>query len=327
MVLIASLALHLYGRVRFAQAEARFEAEVGSLDFARVESPQLAEEENAATWLVAGAAAIVLSNDDRLLIHDAVNTPHAGWSREQDKTLRALVERNRGGLETLHRAVIFEQSDYGIVLPDGRASTRVPDLHRLLSAAKLLHVEARLAFADEDAARGLVMAKTLSRFSTSLTREHTVISPLVGNAIETCLHGVVAEVVGSTAAWAADPTLLAELEAILPSHDPLATTRRFLIEAPGPKAPRPGLAGGLGQTTSPRRGSTATFSAISRAPRSSKRSGARRSCWRCPTARSRIVSSPGPDRRRFNPTSGPPTPSLPSLSWSPNSSRRRASGS
>ncbi|MCP4573632.1 MAG: hypothetical protein GY838_14835 [bacterium] len=254
VVLIASLALHLYGRVRFARAEAGFEAEVGSLDFAHVESPQLPDEENAATWLVAGAAAIVLSNDDRQLIHDAVNTAHAEWDREQEETLRALVERNRGGLETLHQAASCEQSDYGIVLPDGRVSVRVPDLLRLLAAAKLLHVEARLAFADEDIARGLVVTQTLSRLSTSLTGEHTVIAPLVGNAVETWLDGVVAEVVGSAAAWAAKPTLLAELEAMLPRDDPLATTRRFLIEAAWVESSVVRLGWRLGDGDEPRSG-------------------------------------------------------------------------
>ncbi len=231
VALIASLALHLYGRVRYARTEAGFEAEVGSLEPARGESPQLPEEENAATWLVAGAAAIVLADDDLQRIHDAVNTPESGWSRKQEEALRALVERNRGGLETMHRAASCTQSDYGIAVPDGRIRVQVPDLLRLLVAAKLLYVEARLAFADEDAARGLVVAQTLSRLATSLTREHTVIAPLVGNAVETWLHGVVLEVVGSEAAWAADPTLLDALEAMLPGDDPLATPRRFLIEA------------------------------------------------------------------------------------------------
>jgi len=251
VVLIASLALHLYGRVRFAQAEARFEAEVGSLDVAHIESPQLPEEENAATWLVAGAAAIVLSNDDLQRIHDAVNTPESGWSREQEETLRALVERNRGGLETLHRAASCEQSDYGIVLPDGRVSARVPDLLPLLSAGKLLHVEARLAFADEDVASGLAAARTLSRLSTSLTREHTVIAPLVGNAVETWLLGVVAELLRSAAAWAAQPTLLAELEAMLPVDDPLATARRILIEAAWAESSAVRLGWQLGESDEP----------------------------------------------------------------------------
>ena len=66
LVLIAVSVLNAYANRQLAKAVARFEAEAGPLDPAAYAPPDIDREDNAATWYLAAAHALVLSDEDTI---------------------------------------------------------------------------------------------------------------------------------------------------------------------------------------------------------------------------------------------------------------------
>ena len=234
LALSTSLALHLHGRSRFAAAAAAFRTEVGTDlgvapetaldDFARLETPPLAPAENAAAWLAAGSASLVWSEQEKQWLRHTLRFDLSDWSAEQRAKAGALVARNRGGLDVLHRATALERSSYG--LPYSRIfEIEVPDLLILLAAANLLNAEARLAFDDGDVEDGLVALNTLMRLVDALRGEAVFIFSLVANATEKLTLQAVVE---AAAAPRASLALLSDLEVLLPATDLVALGKRFV---------------------------------------------------------------------------------------------------
>ena len=231
LALAAGVLLPLCGRVRFARAAGELEALFGRelvFDLARLETPPLPPYENAAEWLLDGVASIDLSEEELERRNEATDLPRSEWSVELEESVRALLDKNRLALETLHAAADIERSDYGIRYRDGSAA-RIPNLLAFLSAAKLLHLEGRVAFADGDVAGGLAAAKAVARIATSLDQEHFLIMPLIGLAIERMLLRLLGEVLETTGPWARGPALLSELAALIPTADRAAKTRELLV--------------------------------------------------------------------------------------------------
>jgi hypothetical protein len=182
------------------------------------EKPPLPDEENAAAWLQAGAAAIVWSEREKGVVGEATLAPYDGWPKGHRSQVRATLNRHRGALETLHRAAPIERSNYGIRYSEGLAA-EMPDLLALLDASRLMMVEARIALVDGDEARALTALETMARLATSLQDEPTTITTLVGIACERMMLTVAAEATGSEQPQIGSPEFLDELEQKLPATD------------------------------------------------------------------------------------------------------------
>ncbi len=193
------------------RAVERFEAVLGPADLARFSRPEVAESENAATWLVAGAGAVVLAGDQRGLI-GAGGSP---WDAGELALARRVVDDNAPALELLHRAAGCAASSYSIDYRQG-PNVELPPLIELLRAGKLLWIDGRLALAAGHTARLETDLAALDRLAESLAGESLLVAALVAGAVDRhyldLAHLLVTE--GSE-----DLELLARVEAVLAGRD------------------------------------------------------------------------------------------------------------
>ncbi len=189
------------------------------LDALDLEKPPLADEENAAAWLQAGAAAIIWTEAEKATIGEATLAPYDRWPTGLWTQVRAVLHRHRGALETLHRAAPIERSNYGIRYSEGVAAEMPADLLGLLDASRLLMVEARIAIVDGDERVTLTALETMARLATSLQDEPTTITTLVGIACERMMLTVAAELAESEQPRLASDDVLNELEQTLPTTE------------------------------------------------------------------------------------------------------------
>lgn len=224
LVPLAGLGIHTYGAARLAEAMPKYEAEIGSLDYVKFERPAPPKEENAAEWLMAGAAAIVWSEADKNLLEQALLTPPDDWNDETVETVRKLLEANRGALETMAKAVPCAASHYPIRYSEG-ADAQIPNLLSLLKAGQLLTAEARLALAAGDADTAVASLATVARLVDSQEAEPTLITLLVGVAIERYLGRAVADAIESSEPWVVD--FLDTYEDMAPELDVIARGREI----------------------------------------------------------------------------------------------------
>ncbi len=230
---LASLALHLYGRARFASAVSELEAVVGEplvFDLAQLRTTTPPRQHNMAVWLVEGATAMELWTKEEIAWQsEAGRLPRDAWSPQLEAGVRSMVQRQSEALGILHEAAPLLLSDYGVPYDEVTANTLFLYLLDLLKAAKLLNLEARLAFADGDAAAGLLATQTLSRLASSLAKEPLTIHSLVALSCERYLLLVVREILESTEPWAKSPALVDQLEAHLVPVDLMASVQDSLI--------------------------------------------------------------------------------------------------
>jgi len=231
VLLGASLLLKLVGQSRLRRTTAELQSRTGVTTLNAFEKPKLSDDQNAARWLQAGGAALNWSQETKRVIGDASNSDPRGWSAEQVAAVRAVLADSRAALDLLRRGSTLEQASFAIPYGKG-AEADLPNLLQLISAGRLLMADARVAFADDDPARGIEALRTLGRLAVALEDEPLLITELIGIACERMLLTVAAEAVASPAPWASDPALLDELDALVPSTDLAAGLRRaFAFEA------------------------------------------------------------------------------------------------
>jgi hypothetical protein len=210
--------------VRFARANDDIEAKLANL-----ERPAVAPEQNAAQWLKAGAAAVVWSKADSEAIGSASLSPSTEWSPELEAAVRVAVDRQAGALATLHRAASVEQSSYGIDYTRGLGA-EMPDLLSLIKACRLLIAETRLADTDGDEDAAVIALATAGKMATTLERESSILTALIGIACERMMLLAAAETLASGHPWTGQPAFLDALEATLPTED-LADTMHRAFDA------------------------------------------------------------------------------------------------
>jgi hypothetical protein len=216
LVLVAVPSVQLYASSRYERALA--EAGPLELDPAAFEKPEVPEHENAAAWIEAGAAALLLSSEE-MELRSRLNQsgPANTWESGQLDQARAILERYSGGLETLHQAADLEKSSYGIRYRDG-LKAETPDLLSILHGARLLLLDARVAMADGDEARLLQSLAAMSTIAESLEEESTLITALVGIACERMLLVAMGEAVAAPEPWAEQVEYLERLESMVPAQ-------------------------------------------------------------------------------------------------------------
>lgn len=222
ILLAAGVILGLAGTlsVRLVRANDDIGSKLEALELAAIPP-----EQNASQWLTAGAAAVVWSDNDLQAIGEASNLPYPGWTPELAASVRETLDRQRGALETLHRAATLERSSYGIEYSQG-LHAEMPDLLSLLKACRLLLAEARVAAADGDEDAAITALATMGRLASSLERESAILTALVGVACERMMLRATAEVLVCGQPWTAEPGFVDELGGTLSTEDLRAMMHR-----------------------------------------------------------------------------------------------------
>ena len=192
---------------------------------AAFEKEPIPPEKNAARWLMAGAAAVVWSEDDTDVIGKASLAPYSEWSFELDQAVRQVLDRHRGALTTLHTAADFEESNYEIRYSEGLYA-EIPDVLSLIKACRLLLAEVRVAVAEGDEGGTLTALATMGRLAASLESESTSFPVLIGIACDRMMLLAAAETLTSDQSWARQVPFLDRLDDTLSNEDPLFTAHR-----------------------------------------------------------------------------------------------------
>ena len=172
-------------------------------------------EENAAEWLMAGGCAIDPTDYSRGAIGEASLQPFSEWSPELVDSVRESLDRQQAALEMLHRASTLDRSSYVFEYRRGldaeMPDREVPDMLPLVKACRLLLAEARVAAADGDRQRALTALATMGRLASSLERESSMLTALIGIACERMMLAAAAETLVCGQPWTADPAFVEQL--------------------------------------------------------------------------------------------------------------------
>ena len=189
-------------------------------------------EENAAGWLMAGGCAIDPTDYGRGAIGEASARPYSEWSPELVDSVRQSLHRQQTALEMLHRAATLDRSSYVFEYRRGldaeMPDTEVPNVLPLVKACRLLLAEARVAAADGDEDTALLALATMGRLASSLERESSVLTALIGVACERMMLAAAAETLVCGQPWTADPAFVEQLAATLSTEDLRAMMGRAL---------------------------------------------------------------------------------------------------
>jgi len=189
-------------------------------------------EENAAEWLMAGGCAIDPTDYSRGAIGEASVRPFSEWSPELVDSVRESLDRQQAALEMLHRAATLDRSSYVFEYRRGldaeMPDREVPDMLPLVKACRLLLAEARVAAADGDRQRALTALATMGRLASSLERESSILTALIGIACERMMLVAAAETLVCGQPWTADPAFVEQLVETLSAEDLRAMMGRAL---------------------------------------------------------------------------------------------------
>ena len=195
LLVIALAALVAFDLVSERQARAgrqTFEREFGSLTLESLVRPWLDHEDNAATWIQAGSAALALSPEQGEAATKLVRSNLADWGETERLEAAALVESARPAVEILSRALPLEKSNFAIDYTEG-VRTPIPPLMPILDATRILRIDGRLAILEGDVDRVLHDVALTGRIGDALADESLLIVALMGLAVDRQAIGLIYE--------------------------------------------------------------------------------------------------------------------------------------
>jgi len=224
VALAGLLGVRVYGKSRLAAAERVFAARVGPREASAYASAPVPDEENAAVLLRAGAEAMILPGNDRPQVGEMTLTRPDRWSESQRSDLRRILANNGPALELLHRAAGMTKSLFGAVTWDKRThELMTPPLLKLITAQRLLLLDAREALLEHKSARLMADAASMATMAAGLERESARVELLVGIACEKMLLAVVSDAVADSFT---DRETLTKLQGMVGDTDLKAAWRR-----------------------------------------------------------------------------------------------------
>ena len=182
LVLAARLVLTTYADRRRVAAREAFESTVGPLDPKVFVLPDLADEENAASWILR-AAAIHEDMPWNSCLGRLSGTPAERWGADDVQLVRQATAERADVLALLARAGSAVSSTFSIPYEDG-FSAEIPDLLAIVRLAKLVSLEARQAVLEDSSERFLQSAANLQTMAASLCSESTLVTLLIGSAVD-----------------------------------------------------------------------------------------------------------------------------------------------
>jgi hypothetical protein len=225
VVALAALpALRIYGSRRFGAAEREFARRIGTAEATASVPANVPNGENAALFLRAGAEAMNLPGDDKPQVGEMSMAPAESWSEAQRANVRRILANNGPALEPLHRAAAMTRSNFGAIAWDKKThELKAPPVLKLMTAQRLLLVDARMALLEHDSARLLADAASMATMAAGLERETPTVDLLMGIACEKMLLAAVSDAVADPST---DRETLTKLQGMVVDTDLRAGWRR-----------------------------------------------------------------------------------------------------
>lgn len=218
------LVLRWWGARRLDSAVTTFEQEIGSLDPSRFALPELADEENASIWLMAGSRAIVVPDESVWVLKEAPETPIGDWSPGLIAEAENLLESNQPAFDLLARSLAVESSNFGIQYELG-FEAEVPPVLELWKAGRLIRLDSLVALRRADYERLSQDIALLHRLGSALARESLLVTALISVSLDRLLIALAHD----TVIWTAvDRSTLEDLGQKLQAGDSMAVLRRAL---------------------------------------------------------------------------------------------------
>ncbi len=192
LLLAARQGVMRYGAHRLERAKAALVQRIGPLDPASLRLPEVADEDNAAYWILQAAEAAGLNRVDRDAELGGIARPARLWSAEERARWAALVERNGRALELLERAATAPGSTFNIAYEEG-VDAELPDFMVVLQTARLAEAAAKSAFLAGDEEGLLTALRALDGISAALCREPILLTALLSGGVERMSLRVVAD--------------------------------------------------------------------------------------------------------------------------------------
>ena len=202
------------------------------IDLAAFNRPAIEDQLNAASWLEAGAGAVVWSDDDKETVKEAISAPYGEWSPDLKNRVSATLERQQGALTTLHQAAGLEECSWGIDYNKG-IHAEIPVYPSLVWAQRLLWAQARQAFGAGEPDAGLTAVATMARMATCMEGESDEVMTLLGVAMEAWTLDAMKDALASPEGWAGSAAVLDRLQALVPATDLDAMLRRAIVNWAG----------------------------------------------------------------------------------------------
>lgn len=178
VALAVLLALDLAASRRLAAAQERFEADVAPLEYASLLRPALDNTSNAATWIQAGASALVLSAEHQEAAAELARRKGSEWSAADRDVAAALAAEAGPAFELLEKSLSIAASDFGIEYPAG-INAELPDLMPLLRVVRLARIRGSLAVHQGERRRALRDLAIIGRVGDALGDESLLITAIV----------------------------------------------------------------------------------------------------------------------------------------------------
>jgi hypothetical protein len=224
IVLASLLAVRIYGSRRLSSAEREFAMRVGPRASGTPAPVKFSDAENAALFLRAGAEAVVLPGDDKPRLGEATFVPLDTWTDKDRIALQRILTANQPALELLRHAGMLTRSNFGTPgSPNKDEELTVALLLKLISAQRLLFVDARVALLEHDDTRLLADVAPMAAMAAGLESEAPEVDLLIGMACEKILLSAVKEAVSDPST---DRRTLTKLEKSLVVTDLRAAWRR-----------------------------------------------------------------------------------------------------
>ncbi len=202
------------------------------IDLAAFNRPEIEDQLNAASWLEAGAGAVVWSDEDKETVKEAISAPYGEWSPDLKNRVSATLERQRGALTTLHQAAGLEGCSWGIDYTKG-IHAEIPVYLSLVWAQRFLWAQARQAFGVGEPDAGLTAVATMARMAACMEEESDEVMALLGVAMEAWTLDAMKDALASPDPWAGSAPVLDRLQGLTPSSDLDAMLRRAIVNWAG----------------------------------------------------------------------------------------------
>ena len=219
---VAAVVLHLHGKARLEAARQAFEERWGHLE---APSPRasLSDPGNAARWLESGGRSLQVTLDDHLFYTELMARPGAAWTDAERAQARRILDEQRESLAELLQSGATAAFRLAADGPAARGDET--DYLEVISAIRLLVLEARLAWREGRRDDCLAALDALGRNADGLLRTPTLLALSLGAAAQSWTAGAAADVVGDPCA---DAATLRAVRDRLPSEDAIVSANRTL---------------------------------------------------------------------------------------------------
>jgi hypothetical protein len=178
---------------------------VGPLELARLAPAEVPEDDNAAHWVLAAAAAIdeeaYAETAERL--GDLLCCDLGEWTEPERRAARRILDRQVEAVELLPRIAAASRSDFGLPYGDGWEELvhGMPEWIQVVRLTRLAALAARTGLDDASAARYLAATGALASTAEALCSEPLLVPMILGVDVERSGLRSVGDFLAAGAPW------------------------------------------------------------------------------------------------------------------------------